>query len=161
MLSVIRRKTTMDQEDYQNFTDCMFEEAEDIITTDNNTEIKYHQLNTLLLPKVEKKVVLDLFSVNMIKKECARVRKMKVLYADVSLGFSTLFIGAFISAFLSDVPYKLDFLSIFFYTICPIIGIGLFLLFMYYRKKDSMDIKAFVEKVEECFMKIDEVEGDK
>lgn len=151
----------MDKGEYQSYSDAMFEEAENVISTNSNNKMEYNRIHTILQSKEEVEVVIYLSSVKKIKAECEKVKKMKSSYADVFLGFSTLFIGAFFSAILSKIPYKPEFLSIFFYTICPMLGIILGTCFVYFRKKDKMDIKIFAEKVEECFERIDSLEGDK
>lgn len=150
------------EELYQKMlTDAISEDAENIMPNDSNTELQYKQTYNVRIPKPEDKIVLDASSVRKIKVECEKAKKVKFSYAEVLLGLSSLLIGAFFSAILSKVTYEFKMLSIFFYTICPVGGVGAGVAYWNCRKKDTTDIKLFAEKIEECITNFDETEREK
>lgn len=152
----------MDTEElYQAFSGSVFEDAENIMPNDSNTELQYSQTYNVRVPKPEDKVVLDASSVKKIKEECKKAQKVCFPYAEVFLGVASLLIGAFFSAILSKVTYELRFLSIFFYTICPVGGVGAGVAYWFCRRKDTSDIKLFAEKIEGYIKNFDETEGTK
>lgn len=148
------------EEIYQAFADSIFEDAENIMPNDSNAELQYSQTYSVRVPKPEDKIVLDASSVRKIKEECEKAQKIQFPYAEMFLGIASLLIGAFLSAILSKVTYELKFLSIFFYTICPVGGVGAGVAYWFCRRKDSSDIKLFAEKVEEYIKNFDEIEEE-
>lgn len=149
----------MDTEElYQAFTGLISEDAENIMPNDTNAELQYSQTYSVRVPKPEDKIVLDASSVRKIKEECEKAQKVQFPYAELFLGMASLLIGAFFSAILSKVTYELKFLSIFFYTICPVGGVGAGVAYWFCRRKDTSDIKLFAEKIEGCIKNIDEME---
>ncbi|MDO5297783.1 MAG: hypothetical protein Q4F18_00025 [Clostridia bacterium] len=103
---------------------------------------------------------MDASSVKKIKAECEEAKRAQFPYAEVFLGIASLLIGAFLSAILSKVTYEFKILSIFFYTICPVGGVGSGVAYWFCRKKDTADIKLFAEKVEGYIRNIEEMEGE-
>lgn len=149
----------MDTEElYQAFTGLISEDAENIMPNDTNAELQYSQTYSVRVPKPEDKIVLDASSVRKIKAECEKAQKVQFPYAELFLGIASLLIGAFFSAILSKVTYELKFLSIFFYTICPVGGVGAGVAYWFCRRKDTSDIKSFAEKIEGYIRNIDEME---
>lgn len=148
------------EEFYQAFTSSIAEDAENIMPNDSNTELQYSQTYNVRVPKPEDKIVLDASSVKKIKAECEEAKRAQFPYAEVFLGIASLLIGAFLSAILSKVTYEFKILSIFFYTICPVGGVGSGVAYWFCRKKDTADIKLFAEKVEGYIRNIEEMEGE-
>ena len=146
------------EELYQAFTGLISEDAENIMPNDSNTELQISQTYSVRVPKPEDKIVLDASSVRKIKAECEKAQKVQFPYAELFLGIASLLIGAFFSAILSKITYELKFLSIFFYTICPVGGVGAGVAYWFCRRKDSSDIKLFAEKIEGYIRNIDETE---
>jgi len=68
--------------------------------------------------------------------------------------------GAFLSAIVSKVTYEFKCISVFFYTICPMLGLGSGIAYLLCRINDIEDIKNFAEKIEECIPDFDEVRED-
>lgn len=125
----------------------------------SNAELQFSQTYNVRIPKAEAKIILDESSVKKIQDECEKAKKTSFPYGEVLLGVSSLLIGAFFSAILSKVPYELKLISVFFYSICPVCGIGCGVGYFFHRKKDTYDIKQFAEKIEECIKNIDNVAG--
>lgn len=148
------------EEFYQAFAGSAFEDAENIMPNDSNTELQYSQTYSVRVPKPEVKIVLDASSVKKIKEECEKARKIQFPYAEVLLGIASLLIGSFLSAILSKVTYELNALSIFFYTICPVCGVGAGVAYWFCRRKDASDIKLFAEKIEGYISSFDELEEE-
>jgi len=147
------------EEFYQTFSGSICEDAENIMPNDSNVELQYSQTYNVHIPKPEDKIVLDASSVRKIKAECEKAKRVKFSYAEVFLGIASLLIGAFLSAILSKVTYEFKLLSIFFYTVCPVGGVGAGVAYWFCRKKDTTDIKLFAEKVEGYIRNFDEGEG--
>lgn len=149
----------MDTEEfYQAFTGLISEDAENIMPNDTNAELQYSQTYSVRVPKPEDKIVLDASFVRKIKAECEKAQKVQFPYAELFLGMASLLIGAFFSAILSKVTYELKLLSIFFYNICPVGGVGAGVAYWFCRRKDTSDIKLFAEKIEGYIRNIDEME---
>lgn len=150
----------MDTEElFQSFIGSISEDAENIMPNDSNAELQYSQTYNVRIPKPQDKVVLDAYSVKKIREECQKAKEVKFSYAEVLLGIASLLIGAFLSAILSKVSYELKFLSVFFYTICPMGGVGAGIAYWFCRKKDTTDIKMLAEKIEGLIVDYDETEG--
>ena len=65
------------------------------------------------------------------------------------MGVASLLLGAFLSALISQVTYELKFLSILFYSICPVGGIGCSVAYWFLRKNNIADAKKLADYVEE------------
>lgn len=74
----------------------------------------FQSCNNVVLPPEEKKIAINISAIRKIRYECACAKENKFTYAELWLGLSTLFLGAFFSALISKIPYKVNFLSIFF-----------------------------------------------
>lgn len=59
------------------------------------------------------------------------------------------FAGCVLSALISQVTYELKFLSILFYSICPVGGIGCSVAYWFLRKNNMADAKKLADYVEE------------
>ena len=102
-----------------------------------------------LLEKSRDKIVLDIGSIKKLQKECNEIKQAKFPYAEVCLGVASLLLGAFLSALISQVTYEFKFLSILFYSICPVGGIGCSVAYLFLRKNNVVDAKKLVDYVEE------------
>lgn len=101
------------------------------------------------MPKARDKIVLDIDSIEKLQKECKEIKKTKYSYAEVCLGLASLLLGAFLSALISQVTYELKFLSVFFYSVCPVGGIGCSVAYWFLRKSNVADAKRLADYVEE------------
>ena len=126
----------------------------------SNAEIPYNQLCKIRLPNPEEKILVDESVIKKIRSECIKAKKAHFPYAELLLGISTLLLGAFFSAIISKVSYEFKGISIFFYTICPMVGLGSGIAYLLCRIKDIEDIKHFAEKIEECIPNFDEIRED-
>ena len=141
------------------YTQCMNtvdEVAENVMPDNSNTDLQFKQTFNVKMPKPGKKILIDACSIEKIKNECTSVKKTTFPIAELLLGLATLFLGAFLSAVMSQIEYKFAFLSILFYSICPVVGIGTFVAYFFCRKNEGDNIKTFAEKIEDCLQNIDD-----
>ncbi len=150
----------MDEQEILSITSNTIEEdAENLITPSHNSDFQMNQTFTVIPPKPTNKALIDVNTVNKIKKTCQKARKKNFSLAELLLGLSTLFLGAFFSALISQIAYEFKWLSIIFYSICPIIGVGCLVAYFLLKKEDSDNINSLVEKIEEYLEEINQ-EGD-
>lgn len=142
-------------------TNPVTKDAGNIISiNESNDELQYSQTYNVQLPKPSDKIVFDISSINKIKETCKDAKKVKQSYSEWLLGLSTLLLGGFFSALLSQVTYEFEALSIFFYTICPVCGVGAGVAYWFCQKSNSRDITYFAAKIE-AYIQSDEIEGGK
>ena len=134
---------------YSQFQNATTEDAENIISQDTNNELQYNHKISVKVPEPGEMVVIDLKSINKIRTECDKAKNNHFPWAEVLLGVSSLFIGAFLSALMSQISYELKFLSVLFYTICPTAGIGCGVAYIFCRKNDMYTAKQLAEKIED------------
>lgn len=144
---------------YSQFQNATTEDAENIISKDTNTELQYNHKVSVKVPEPGEMIVIDLKNINKIKNECAKAKKNHFPWAEVLLGASSLLIGAFLSALMSQISYELKFLSVLFYTICPTLGLGCGVAYFFCRKNDVYSAKSLAERIEEYIIN-DEVGGN-
>lgn len=139
----------MDDEIYQAFSNVTSEESGNVISDKNNRNLQYKDIYNIHVPKSRDKIVLDIGSIEKLQKECKEIKQAKFPYAEVCLGVASLLLGAFLSALISQVTYELKFLSILFYSICPVGGIGCSVAYWFLRKNNMADAKKLADYVEE------------
>lgn len=133
---------------YSNISNTVMQNAENVISNDDNKELQYNQTFSVKVPSPGEKVVMDMDDLVKIKTECDKIKKNKFPYAEISLGLSTLFLGAFLSALISQISYECQFLSILFYSICPTIGIGLVVVYLFCRNNEMRTANDLAERIE-------------
>lgn len=144
----------------QIFEDVISQKAESVISDESNKNLKYDQSFSVQIPAPEEKIVLNKSSVRKILKECSKAKKHKNHYADMFLGICTLLLGGFFSAIISQMEYKIGFLNVIFYTICPTIG-GIFgVAYFFERKKENYDINELASKIEEELSNVNDIESE-
>ena len=111
--------------------------------------MQYKDIYNIHVPKARDKIVLDIDSIEKLQKECKKIKEAKYPYAEICLGIASLLLGAFLSALISQVTYELKFLSVLFYSICPVGGIGCSVAYCVLRKNNVADAKRLAERVEE------------
>lgn len=151
------------QELYEQVTHAVIEESANntLLPNNSNTNLQFSQPFNVDSPKPIDKMLIDKSSVTKVLKECSKAKKTPFPWAELLLGIATLLIGAFLSALISKFPYEIKFLSILFYTICPVVGIGCFTAYFLCRKLDGITLKSFAEKIEEQLKTDDEtIEGE-
>lgn len=134
---------------YSQFQNSAAEDAENIISQDTNNELQYNHKISVKVPEPGEMTLVDVKSINKIKNECNKAKNNHFPCAEVLLGVSTLLIGAFLSALMSQISYELKFLSVLFYTICPTVGIGCGVAYFFCRKNDMYSAKQLAEKIED------------
>jgi len=148
------------EELYQAFTNVITENVDNVISDKSNKELQFDQTVSVRVPKIREQVSIDKINVQKIKKVCEDANKEKFPLAEIFLGASTLFLGAFLSALLSKVPYAFNFIGVLSYSVCPFAGIGFGVAYIFKRKNNASDIKIFAEKVLEYIGDSLEVEGE-
>lgn len=146
------------EEIFQSCNNVVIEEAGNVIDEKSNHTLQYEQKHNVVLPPEEKKIAINISAIRKIRYECACAKENKFTYAELWLGLSTLFFGAFFSALISKIPYKVNFLSIFFYSVCPVLG-GIFsVAYFFCRKNNNRDIVQLAEKIEEYIIDPEDME---
>ena len=102
------------EEIFQSCNNVVIEEAGNVIDEKSNHTLQYEQKHNVVLPPEEKKIAINISAIRKIRYECACAKENKFTYAELWLGLSTLFFGAFFSALISKIPYNVNFLIIFF-----------------------------------------------
>ena len=133
--------------------DTLIENVGNIISESNNNGIlQYNQKVDVRVPKSDAndfQVAIRASSIRKILKACKDTKKNEFTWSELFLGLSTLFIGAFFSAIISQVEYTSKFLSVFLYSICPMVGVSFFVAYFFCRKASSIDASRLAELVEE------------
>ena len=137
------------EEIFQSCNNTIIEDAANIIDEKSNCTLEYQQKHNVVLPPEEKKIAITISAIRKIRYECDCAKKNKFAYAELCLGFSTLFFGAFFSALISQIPYKAILLSVFFYSICPTLGGILGVAYFFCKKNDNRDIAQLADRIEE------------
>ena len=145
------------KQEVQNYT---VHNSGNVVFPNSNAEIPYSQIGKIRVPNPEEKITMDVSAIEKMKRECAKAKKAHFQYAELLLGLSTLLWGAFLSAIVSKVTYEFECISVFFYTICPMLGLGSGIAYLLCRINDIEDIRNFAEKIEECIPDFDEVRED-
>ena len=148
------------EELYQAFSNVNAENVANVISDKSNKELQFDQTVSVLVPKVRDRIVVDAISIQKIKKTCEEAQKERFPYAELFLGISSLFLGAFLGALMSQVPYTFSFLGVLSYSICPIAGIGFGVAYILNRKNNANEIKNFAGKILEYVDDSVEAEGD-
>lgn len=77
------------------------------------------------------------------------------------LDYVLYFSEPFFSALISQIPYEVSFLSILFYSICPVFG-GIFgVAYFFCRKNSNKDIVQLAEKIEDYIIDPEDMEETK
>ena len=97
-------------------------------------------------------------SISKVYKACTEVKKTKFSWAELWLSLSTLFLGAFISALVSQIEYMHSFLSIIFYSVCPALGGIFFMAYFMARKTSSLTATKLADIVQENIPNPNEME---
>ena len=147
------------EEIFQSCNNVVLEETSNVISKDNNHTLQYEQIHNVVLPSEEQKIAINISVLKKIKNECDQAKKHKFSYAEVWLGISTLLLGGFFSAIMSKIPYELNFLSILFYTICPVGGVGFGIAYFFCREKENQDATQLAERIEGYLPDAEEIGG--
>lgn len=116
-------------------------EAENNIGPDSNNNITYSQPCEILPPAKDTYYSISSTVVEKLKSQCENCKSSLPIISDLLLTFASLFLGAFISAFISNVEFKPEFISIFFYCVAPILGFSC-LTACIFTKKMSKDMES-------------------
>ena len=146
------------EEIFQSCNNVVVEETNNVISKDSNNTLRYEQTHDVVLPPEEKKIAINVSAIKKVRYECECAKKNKFTYAELWLGIATMLIGAFFSALISKVPYELNILSVLFYSICPIGGVGFGVAYFFCRNNNNRDIVQFAEKIEEYILDPEEME---
>lgn len=123
------------------------ENVDNIINSSNKYELHINQTLSVQPPKVKKYVLIDANNIKKIEDLCNKAKSEKISLDEIFLGASSLFLGAFLSALISGIPYEFSFISILSYSICPFGGIGFGSAYFFTRKSKIVDINTISEKV--------------
>ena len=136
------------------------QDAENIVSI-NGSEIQYSQPMLLHVPKASKMLLIDESKIRKVHVICATVKTSKFPIAELFLSLASLFLGAFFSSFISQIEYASK-RGIFFYTVCPILGVIFLCAYVLKRNRALIDTHQLAEQIEN-YLEIDEdaiVEAD-
>ena len=124
------------------------QDAENVISS-SDTAIRYNKATLVHLPEDSEAVVIDIRSIKKIQTICASAKEVRRSYAEIFLALASLFIGTFLSALISQMPYELTARSIFFYNISLVLGVAFAVAYYFTREKALASIRDFAERIEE------------
>lgn len=146
------------EEIFQACNNVMCEQASNVIDATDNQSLQYGKIHSVVLPPEEKKIAINISTLKKVRMECEKMKESVFSFAELWLGLATMLFGAFLSAIMSKVPYEFSFLSVLFYTICPIGGVGFGISYFYCRKNENRSITQFAEIIEEYIIDPDNME---
>lgn len=136
------------------FASSVVENAEAVIPPNSNQILTFGQQYNLHMPKAQEVGAISVDDINKLEEICAEAKKGKFPFAELFLSFSTLLLGAFLGALVSSVEYSHSFLSILFYSICPTLGVGFGVAYIFQRKRTVSEPKQFINEVENIIERI-------
>lgn len=145
------------------FDNTEVDDATNVISQENNNLLQFSQKYDVKIPKGDEydfKVALNASSLRKVRKTCKEVKTNKFSWSELLLGMGTMLFGAFISAIISKVQYSLEYLSIIFYTICPMVGSGCFVAYFFCRRTSIIDAARLANVVEEYIVDPDEIRDE-
>jgi len=152
------------------FCTASFETAENIIgskttirETENLVEASTLSLKTEFMiqqPKPKKAIPLSVDDYRKLRKECKAIKAQRVSFADFLFGFSTLLLGGTFSAIISGIKWESIPLSIIFYLVCPIAGVGIAISCIFVKVLRKKDDQSAAERMLNILENIGEGELD-
>lgn len=152
-------KTMDNEENWFQFDDAIVENAGNVVS--NNNVLKINQTMDVRVPKNDANdftYAIRVSSIRKIYKACDDVKKAKFLWAELWLSLSTLLLGAFLSALISQIKYEYKFWSIIFYSVCPALGGIFFVLYFMVRKQSTITATELADIIQENIPNPDEME---
>lgn len=134
---------------YSEYSNASIENTDNVISTNANSMLQYEQKHNVVLPPEEQMIAISARTIKKMKDECSDAKKQTFPYAELWLGLATLFLGAFLSALISQINYELKFLSVLFYSICPVGGVGFGVSYFFCRKNNMVSIADFAKRIDE------------
>lgn len=138
------------KDDWFKFDDTVIENAGNIVS--NTDVLKINQSMDVRVPKNDANdftYAIRVSSIRKVYKACNDVRKASFSLAELWLSLSTLFLGAFISAIISQFKYEYSILSIIFYSVCPALGGIFFVLYFMMRRNSTLTATELADIVQE------------
>ena len=149
-----------DQYNYNPFNGLVEEKAENLAYSVETSDLQYDQRFNVIVPPVDKKIAINLSDLKRIKEICNKAKKQKFSWSDACGIIGSLAFGSLINALLSQIPFELNFQGIFSYVICPVIGVSCAVGYILLKNFNNMTIRSLVERIEDCIIDPEEVEGD-
>ena len=144
---------------WPQFDNIVVENVGNVIS--NNDMLKIKQTMDVRVPKKDANdftYAIRVSSISKVYKACTEVKKTKFSWAELWLSLSTLFLGAFISALVSQIEYMHSFLNIIFYSVCPALGGIFFMAYFMARKTSSLTATKLADIVQENIPNPNEME---
>lgn len=146
------------EEILQSCNNVILEETSSVISKECNQVLQYEQTHNVMLPPEEKMLAVKISTIKKVRMECDLAKNTKFTYAEIWLGFASLFMGGFLGALIGWVPYEYSWRSILSYTVCPIGGIGFGVAYFFCRNNSNRDVVQLAEKIEEYILDPEEME---
>ena len=125
-----------------------------------NNSLEYNQKYNVTIPEPEEQLLLKKALIIKIKNECKKVKKNNIPLDDIFISLSTLFLGGSLGAVASFMPYEYTLISVLFYTIFPALGVGLFIAYLFNKKRENDRIYNLAEKINEYLADVIESEKE-
>lgn len=125
----------------------------------NPSELTYEQTHTIKTPKPVELAAIAMADVHRIKEVCETMKKAQFPWGELLLGCATLFFGASFGALAGKLPYEFSFVSILFYTVFPVLGVGCIVGYVFYRYAGIMDTRRYGKEIENIMKNLGEGDG--
>lgn len=147
------------EEEWFQVEDTIIENAANIVSDNEVLQIK--QTMDVRVPKSDANeftLAIRASALRKVYKACKEVKRARFSLAELWLSLSTLFLGGFISAIMSQIKYEFSFLGVLYYSICPLLGAVFFVLYFMARNSNTLTATALANIVEENIPDPDEKE---
>ena len=141
----------MQFEDFNSIMDSSVSEENTAnpIGTESNRNLSYSLNCEIMYPANTKNYTITSIGFEKVKEQCNKKHKFSPLLSELLLSLSMLFLGAFISAFLSKITFEGSFIPILFYCASPTLGFTCLALFFLARNVSIQSENKLQEKVME------------
>lgn len=136
------------EEEWFQSVDTIVENAANVVS--DNEVLKIKQTMDVRVPKSDANeftYAIRASALRKVYKACKDVKRASFSWAELWLSLSTLFLGAFISALISQIKYEYSFLSILFYSVCPLLGAVFLVLYFMVRNSATLTATALADIV--------------
>ena len=120
------------------------EATDSTITQSGLMELR--QTNVVTFPNRIESIAIDKSHIEKIRIICESVNEPSFPF-EILLGVSTLFAGASLSALVSGISLQVEWRSILFYVISPMIAVGCFVAYLFSRKREGLSKKELAEHI--------------
>ena len=111
--------------------------------------LELQQKNVVKFNNQVESTLIELKTVEKLHSICEKVEEPKMPWAEMLLGLSSLFAGAFLSAIISGVALEANWRCVVFYIISPAVAAGCGVAFFFLRKQNQATAKSLADHIVE------------